>query len=72
LRPLPERDAVMATLITTAKRDDIDPQAELADVLSRIADSTTNTLQSSAQEPKADRGRAFGRKNGVRGGGPRC
>ena len=33
-----ERAAVMATLITTAKLNDVDPQAWLADVLARIAD----------------------------------
>ena len=32
------RAAVMATLITTAKLNDVDPQAWLADVLARIAD----------------------------------
>jgi hypothetical protein len=32
-----ERAAVMATLITTAKMNDVDPQAWLADVLARIA-----------------------------------
>ena len=31
------RRAVMATLITTAKMNDVDPQAWLADVLARIA-----------------------------------
>ena len=33
-----ERAAAMATLINTAKLNDIDPQAWLADVLDRIAD----------------------------------
>jgi transposase len=33
-----DRAAVMATLITTAKLNDVDPQAWLADVLARIAD----------------------------------
>ena len=33
-----ERAAVMATLIMTAKLNDVDPQAWLADVLARIAD----------------------------------
>ena len=33
-----ERAAAMYTLITTAKLNDIDPQAWLADVLARIAD----------------------------------
>jgi transposase len=32
-----ERAAVMATLIMTAKLNDVDPQAWLADVLARIA-----------------------------------
>jgi hypothetical protein len=39
-----DRAAVMATLITTAKLNDIDPQAWLADVLSRIADHTIQDL----------------------------
>jgi transposase len=34
-----DRAAVMATLIMTAKLNDIDPQAWLADVLARIADT---------------------------------
>jgi transposase len=38
------RAAVMATLITTAKLNDIDPQAWLADVLARIADHTIQDL----------------------------
>ena len=33
-----ERAAAMATLINTAKLNDVDPQAWLADVLDRIAD----------------------------------
>jgi len=33
-----ERAAVMLTLIQTAKLNDVDPQAWLADVLARIAD----------------------------------
>jgi transposase len=33
-----DRAAVMATLITTAKLNDVDPQAWLTDVLARIAD----------------------------------
>jgi transposase len=39
-----ERAAVMATLITTAKLNDVDPQAWLADVLARIADTPQNRL----------------------------
>jgi transposase len=39
-----DRAAVMATLITTAKLNDIDPQAWLADVLARIADHTIQDL----------------------------
>ena len=39
-----DRAAFMATLITTAKLNDIDPQAWLADVLSRIADTPQNRL----------------------------
>jgi transposase len=34
-----ERAAVMYTLIQTAKLNDVDPQAWLADVLGRIADT---------------------------------
>jgi transposase len=39
-----ERAAVMATLIMTAKLNDIDPQAWLADVLARINDHAVNRL----------------------------
>jgi transposase len=39
-----DRAAVMATLIMTAKLNDIDPQAWLADVLGRIADHTIQNL----------------------------
>ena len=39
-----ERAAVMLTLIQTAKLNDIDPQAWLADVLSRIADHKITDL----------------------------
>ena len=39
-----DRAAVMATLITTAKLNDIDPQAWLADVLARINDHTIHRL----------------------------
>jgi len=38
------RAAAMATLITTAKLNDVDPQAWLADVLARIADTPQNQL----------------------------
>ena len=34
----------MATLIATAKLNDVDPQAWLADVLARIADIPQNSL----------------------------
>jgi transposase len=34
----------MATLITTAKLNDVDPQAWLADVLARIADHAIQNL----------------------------
>jgi transposase len=40
-----DRAAVMATLIMTAKLNDIDPQAWLADVLARIADTPQGKLQ---------------------------
>lgn len=39
-----ERAAVMASLITTAKMNDIDPQAWLADVLARINDHAIHRL----------------------------
>ncbi|WP_412177438.1 IS66 family transposase [Mesorhizobium sp. YC-39] len=39
-----DRAAFMVTLITTAKLNDVDPQAWLADVLSRIADTPQNRL----------------------------
>lgn len=39
-----ERAAAMATLITTAKLNDVDPQAWLADVLARIAGSPQRRL----------------------------
>jgi hypothetical protein len=39
-----DRAAVMATLIMTAKLNNIDPQAWLADVLARIADHTIQNL----------------------------
>ena len=39
-----ERAAVMLTLIQTAKLNDVDPQAWLADVLARIADHRINDL----------------------------
>jgi len=39
-----ERAAVMYTLIQTAKLNDVDPQAWLADVLARIADQATSRL----------------------------
>src|ERR1700679_132296 len=39
-----ERAAVMYSLIVTAKMNDIDPQAWLADVLARIADHSASRL----------------------------
>ena len=39
-----ERAAVMYTLIQTAKLNDVDPQAWLADVLARIADHPISDL----------------------------
>jgi transposase len=39
-----DRAAVMATVIATAKLNDVDPQAWLADVLARIADHTIQNL----------------------------
>jgi hypothetical protein len=39
-----ERAAVMYTLIQTAKLNDVDPQAWLADILARIADTRQNYL----------------------------
>jgi transposase len=38
------RAAAMTTLITTAKLNDVDPQAWLADVLARINDHTIHRL----------------------------
>ena len=40
-----DRAAVMATLITTAKLNDVDPQAWLADVLARINDHNIQNLE---------------------------
>jgi hypothetical protein len=40
----PDRAAAMATLIMTAKLNDVDPQAWLADVLTRIADMPQNRI----------------------------
>lgn len=40
-----DRAAFMATLINTAKLNDIDPQAWLADVLARIADTPITKLE---------------------------
>jgi transposase len=40
-----DRAAVMATLITTAKLNDVDPQAWLADVLARINDYNIQNLE---------------------------
>jgi len=39
-----ERAAVMATLIVTAKLNDVDPQAWLADVLAHIANSSCTSM----------------------------
>jgi transposase len=39
-----ERAAVMLTLITTSRLNDVDPQAWLADVLARIADLPVSRL----------------------------
>ena len=39
-----DRAAFMATLIATAKLNDVDPQAWLADVLARIADTSVSKL----------------------------
>ena len=39
-----ERAAVMATLIMTARLNDIDPKAWLADIFARIADMPQNRL----------------------------
>jgi hypothetical protein len=41
----PIRAAVIYTLIGTAKLNDVDPQAWLADVLARIADHTAHRLE---------------------------
>jgi transposase len=39
-----DRGAVMATLITTARLNDVDPQAWLADTLARIAETQQSQL----------------------------
>lgn len=39
-----DRAAIMATLITTAKLNDVDPQAWLADALAHIATTQQNQL----------------------------
>ena len=39
-----DRATVMTTLITTAKMNDVDPQAWLADVLARIAEHSAHKL----------------------------
>jgi transposase len=40
----PDRAAAMATLIMTAKLNDVDPQAWLADVLAHIADKPQSRI----------------------------
>ncbi|EHK55650.1 transposase, partial [Mesorhizobium alhagi CCNWXJ12-2] len=45
----------MATLIMTAKRNDVDPQAWLADVLARIADTPQNRLHELLPWPRGRR-----------------
>jgi hypothetical protein len=40
-----QRAAMMYSLITTAKMNDVDPQAWLADILARIADHPANKLE---------------------------
>jgi transposase len=45
-----ERAALMYTLIQTAKLNDVDPQAWLADVLARIADHPVNRVNELLQE----------------------
>lgn len=40
-----DRAAFMATLINTAKLNDVDPQAWLADVLARVADTSITRLE---------------------------
>jgi hypothetical protein len=44
----------MATLIMTAKLNDIDPQAWLADLLARIADHTIKLWSASALQLQAE------------------
>jgi hypothetical protein len=53
-----QRAAMMYSLITTAKMNDVDPQAWLADILARIADHPANKLDELmpwnwAPQPKA-------------------
>jgi hypothetical protein len=58
-----ERAAIILTLIHTAKLNDVDPQAWLADVLTRIADHKINDLAALAVElaPHPDRARRLTR-----------
>ncbi|EJZ17752.1 transposase IS66, partial [Rhizobium sp. Pop5] len=55
-----DRAAFMATLIMTAKLNDIDPQVWLADVLARIADTSITRLEQSVELDAADRQRSSG------------
>jgi transposase len=54
-----DRAAVVYSLIATARLNDVDPQAWLADVLARIADHPTNRIDEllpwnwTAQQPAA-------------------
>ena len=48
-----QRAAVMYTLIQTAKLNDVDPQAWLADVLARIADQAMSKLDELLQIGRA-------------------
>jgi hypothetical protein len=43
----------MATMIMTAKLNDVDPQAWLADVLARIADTPVTKLEQSLRDQAA-------------------
>jgi transposase len=48
----PRRAAIMATLIMTAKLNDVDPQAWLADVLARINDHAIYRLDELELRPE--------------------
>ncbi|MCP1909557.1 hypothetical protein J2R96_002037 [Bradyrhizobium elkanii] len=46
-----DRSAIMLTMITTCRLNDVDPNARLADVLARIASARTAALGMEAPAP---------------------